>query len=188
MSCCARPPRGEAGATGAQGAPGVADSGLVFIAEQEVTNEVPSVTFSGLDGDVDQIYLLFGRAVGGALGFGDVRLRPNGVTTNQRTIGALSGGTGVVPSVFSDTGLVVATVGFIALGDALDFAATIYAKTGYRRMVLSESMTDIGSMFVTQLGGSWDDTATNITSLVIAPDSDNFGVGSEFWLYKYRQI
>lgn len=58
--------------------------GLVLVERKEIDAAVATVTFSGLDGDTDEVYKLIGRIENnGTVNTPIFRLRPNGVSTNQ---------------------------------------------------------------------------------------------------------
>src|SRR5512135_1493819 len=60
-------------------------SGLTLIERQVVTTSVTSVTFSGLNGDADGVYLLLLRLKAATASTAVISIQPNGVTTNQNS-------------------------------------------------------------------------------------------------------
>lgn len=170
---------GDAGLPGGGGA-------LELVNNQEVTGSaVTSVTLSGLDGDTDQMYVLFFRvkkAVASAL---NLDLQPNGVTTNQASVGR-SDGTGGAGS-FSATRLRIMQHGGANVGDLSAGQVFIDAKTGTFRTTRAmwSDIVSIVDFAYNSVTGLWTDTATNITSIdCVASVANSIDVGSYFRIYR----
>lgn len=171
--------------------------GLEYLDSYRVTGSpVSSVTFGAsgdgvtkraLDGDVDSIYLLHHRTRATSGISAAVVLRPNGVSSDQvsRRITHQS-------STITYAGLLLNQVPASGLeGGELTF----YARTGVERTYRGHSYlqtadppTESGQ-HVRSYTGTWDETVTNITSLVIATDDAgvDIDVGSEYILYRVTQ-
>lgn len=141
-----------------------------------------SITFSNLDGDTDEIYLCEFRLII-TLGSGGASLiwKPNNLTTNQdavqhryhNTWDGYSGGNISRLVYQGSNGDVITCSGFFKL----------YAKTGLKRTWSGQS---VGHSSNPTLGhnnsGVWTDTSTNLTSIVVLPDSGT--MTGEIKLYK----
>jgi len=163
-----------------------ASTALQLIQRIEPTSTVTTVTFSGLNGDTDQLWLLTGHLVMGASTV-VVKLRPNGISTSQGARRSIAATT--------ETFLLLADSG--GLGSAqLTFQTYIYADTTVQSVSLNrvfptsyvahnQSLADLVDNF-------WTDTSTVITSLDIRAEKA-FGVagdilpGSFLSLYRVRQ-
>jgi len=175
---------GESGGSSA-----VIGSGWDLIEVKNITVDTTSVTFSGLDGDVDGEYLLLYRirkvpATGSNQFYA---LRPNGITTNQNcTIGAHSGTGSNTVNQFNH--LRIAGGGLFANNQTV---GVLYfdAKTGTEaRQYISNVAIRATTLVNTRrdvLSGVWTDTTTNITSLdIVAALANGIAIGSQFCLYK----
>jgi hypothetical protein len=163
---------------------GAGGGDLVLIGTQAVAGAaVQSITFAGLNGDVDGMYEIefqLNRDAGSNLD-----LRPNGLTTNQRT-------------VFTDWNSTSAptNIGVAALRFATSMQrpnvwgmGRLWAKTGNNRgfeMDCQEMTGTSGTSWSRWWGeGYWADSVTNITSLELFNSSaGGFGVGSQVSLWK----
>ncbi len=147
-----------------------------------------SVTISSLDGDTDEIYMLVTRIIGGNATPNIVLLRPNNDSGSNYGCQFLYGENATISASRSvDTG-----IRLYASGNALNnlgFCSTIlYAKSGYIRTAIGKMSDKISGTTVTDiqiLGSSWNNTADNITSLVIvAGQANGLGIGTDIRLYK----
>lgn len=207
---------GIAGSQGAQGTAGSSSgSALVLVASNIVSAAATTtVTFSGLNGDVDKIYLLkarFQRPSGNALTNYAYYLKPNdtfpaSMTTIYTTAGYGPGAGGLSSPVYAGTLSGTSTPGnngtsFSGLDTNDDFAvheAWIYAEktrarliinTNFRHFIDTTGASGRGAgqytITLTSQMSRWADTSTNLTSLVIQADRSNgIDIGSEFYLYK----
>jgi hypothetical protein len=156
---------------------------LELIQDQTLTVAGTSVTFSGLDGDTDEVYFLTFRAIKAVVATIAVTLRPNGITTNQVTRATVAGsGTGTI----STSTLQIVANGGPTTGDTDHGTVTLDAKTGALRTGRLNSLEAAGSaVFIIDGAISWNETATNITSLdVVCDQANGLAAGSYFRLYR----
>lgn len=156
-----------------------------------LTEAATSVTISGLDGDNDEEYKLICRNINnynGGCGYG-IRLNNDaGTNYGYQMFYGLDTTLNALRETAADSMWFLNSSG---LND-MQFADTlIYAKSGYVRTFLINSEgrtsgTTVGMMIL--IGGVWNNTADNITSLVIiAQNIGGIGVGSVIELYKKRK-
>lgn len=163
-------------------------AGMLRLVESiEVTGAaVQSVTFSGLDGDTDEVYLLDGawKCAGAP---SHLQLRPNGGTANvQGSVCQFQPGASGPPA---DLGAGVLGIARPAgAGTVRRFwcriEASRYGATTYRR-TWSQHADDNGTQGWAQFyWGVWKDTATALSSIdVYATVAGGIDVGSKFYLY-----
>lgn len=156
-----------------------------LIESVDVATDVSSVTFSGLSGDDDEVYLIVARILNGESVAKSIYLEPNGVTQNQQSTRLR----------WTDSTTSVDGVNYLKLGsfgggsDVMQVDAIFFAKSGQNRTMRSnevrESGTDgLGSIY----SGVWFDTTTVVTSLEISSSSGSaIGAGSKLSLYKMRR-
>lgn len=159
----------------------------VKVYETTLTEAATSVTISGLAGNTDEIYILRCKFVNGYDGASQYCLRPNNDTGSNYGLQYLSGANTtlsagrVTPAYFD-----LAYCGAINRIGYVDY--TLYAKSGYLRTLSGYRIEDVtgttvGNAYI--LGQSWNNSANEITSLVILSDQANgLGVGSSIILYK----
>jgi len=153
-----------------------------------LTSAATSVTISGLDGNTDQLYRLIIRTVNGYNGAVNYLLRLNndtGSNYGRQTINGSGSSVTAARLVYSG-----ALTGYIESLNSLSLVNTIiHAKSGYIRTILTELNTEISGTTIGYLyliGLSWNNTADNITSLVIFADQTNgLGVGTVIELERY---
>ena len=178
-----RGPEGPEGPAGPQG--DVGPQGPTAQPTIASLSGASSHTFSGLDGDTDIGYevILEGVLTSGGVAR-TITLRPNGVTTNTRQQGSTvqRDATGAITSnagqsLTSDIGWRMGTD--YGLGSSsISAAARVFARTGKNRQaIIDYAIKNAAATTEAQIGwrvyGSWPDTATNLTSLVI-----DFGGGT----------
>jgi hypothetical protein len=144
-----------------------------------------SITFSGLDGDTDKLYLLqYYLKIGGpsAVTY-SITLKPNNVTTNQTTFSRTTSTASTTPNATTST-FVLASA---ARGSEYYTNVHISAYKAVQRVFSAESILYANSTVYLSDGMLfWNDTGNNLTSIVLAGSSTgNFDVGSAFHLYKY---
>ncbi len=152
---------------------------------------ITSKTFSGLTGNTDLLYIVKARVIAGN-GAADCFVRPNNVSTAdnygyQYIYGA---DTTVAAAKGTTTGLwkigASGATSDISLGEML-----IYSKSGYVRTALIDVTNSIATTTVGQIsiwGESWNNTADEITSLVVGSTAANgLGVGTVLELYALRK-
>jgi len=144
---------------------------------------VSSLTFSGLNGDVDVRYYLNGYWVS-AGGDGNLTMTCNTDTTatNYRY--------GVLGTTFYDGSIFVAQ-GRSGYSGLHVFDGALWAKTGQPRLYIGSylrcnSATDLSS--TNKYFGMWENTANNISQLVLTTTAANdIGVGTVIELWKLAQ-
>jgi len=159
---------------------------LQLIEDQTLSAPATTLTFSGLDGDDDEVYLLKYKIVKGVVATVLTTLRPNGATTNQasrRTYGGTASGN------VNTTDIAIGGNGSAATDDVEVGECWIDAKTGTKRSFHGQ-WSQINGAGPTDLlwiisSSAWTDTAANITSLDVVSDQANgLGAGSYFRLYR----
>jgi len=166
---------------------------FVRVYTNTLTADATSITISGLAGNTDEIYMLRCKFVNGyAGGESTYYLRPNNDSSSSpynygRQVLLVYGGT-TLAAVRADA------VNYIFLGQIENennvgyVETTLYAKSGYVRTGISRLLdktagTTVGGLFFE--GFSWNNTADEITSLVISTNqTDGIGAGSIIDLYK----
>lgn len=155
----------------------------------ELAAAVTSYAISGLDGDTDVKYRLISRVVNGYNGAVDFPLRPNNDLGNNYGYQVISANSTTAFAARGTTTGLSNAVGYSDALNSISFADLILnAKSGSVRTGISKTTynvagTTVGSI---QLNGiSWNNTADNITSLVIAASAaSGIGIGSRFILLK----
>ncbi len=166
-------------------------SGKTLVERKEISAAVASVTFSGLDGDIDEVYQLIGRIMKAPAGVAQYSLRPNGVTANLAGATVTNGGAAVQAARVD---MIVATgtnAGILVSLEALIHARETVQSTAMARMFQGKAVEGdpTASLLnsVTDFGGMWDGTG-NMTSLVIFSSlALGIGVGSTFELFRLGQ-
>ncbi len=168
---------------------------LSLVEHKTVTANTTSITFSGLNGDNDGVYLLQGRVLVSS-GAVSVRLLPNGsnsLSTLKSYLSSRFTGGGGNDTQSSVNWLIANPNSAIA---GVTFRLDLFAKRdpngvgAHRTYNGTESWWDSGggNQTAAVISGTWTDTSANLTSLGIDVDVANrLGNGSEFWLYKYAQ-
>lgn len=160
----------------------------VKVYEATLTEAATSLTISNLLGDTDNEYKLEARIVNGYNGAANYRIRPNndsGTNYGHQVINAVD--SAVAAARGTATGILMSNAS-TALGDVNQDSVIIQAKSGYVRTVIHEFATKVVTTTITRLyllGQSWNNTADQITSLVILSDRANgLGIGSRIVLWK----
>jgi len=182
---------GELGGSGGGGI----GTGWELVERKVIASDTTSITFSGLDGDTDEQYMLMAHETPPVSAGADylITLRPNGATTLQQTFYISSP---------SSSGLRFAT-NFLdirwrgtyqrAIGIVIDSTIWISAKSGDIRVMKAftgGAGNNPAQSFPTGLGlemttSRWRDTVANITSLdIVASTAGGIGAGSTYCLYK----
>ena len=144
---------------------------LALVEEKTVSGaSVSGLTFSGLDGDVDDMYMIVGRiegdgATGGPASDRDIVLNPNGIITAQTTQN-LSGafpGLATRITIANWTG----TAGRLAQFTMWFYASKLVGGAARNRHGSTQlNLYSAAAEDVELLGHRWAESATNITSLV----------------------
>ncbi len=163
--------------------------GWTLVERKEIAAAVTTVSFTGLDGNTDEVYKLIGRIVKPTIGISTYSFRPNGVVTNQ-SMGRVINGAAVAVAAnldfFVNTSD-IESVSFECLIHARDTVQSIAIPRSFIGKVMSYSK--VGNIFknVEDFGGAWDTTA-NMTSLDINSSvALKIGIGSTFELFKAAQ-
>lgn len=160
--------------------------GLVLVEKKLITSAVTDVTFSGLDGNTDEVYVLKARI--NVAVTSTFTVRPNGASTNLTIARLYNGGSDTSSTEWVCTGSIANTeVGWLDI--------TIHAKANPNSVATRRTMNGQSGMtassaasLIVNLAGVWNETSTNITSLVIhGVVASSIGDGSTFALYKYAQ-
>ena len=165
-----------------------------LIYETDLTSTQDSITVSGLDGNTDKEYMIVTRIVSATSGC-SYGIRPNNISSNS--FGSIvSGSMGGGPTYFTsrDTVQTFMNIGSngSSAGNTAYFHGFIFAKTGVSRMLLGNASTGMApssiSITDTQTRPTvWNDTTTNITSLVFVSDVSNcFATGSHIEVWARR--
>lgn len=157
------------------------------IHEYEVTGSaITSYTISSLDGNANEEYRIISRLVAGAASC-TYYLRPNGdAGTNYgyQQMAGINTTLAADRNTYSGFPLVYNTP---STGEISFSTTELYAKSGYIRTALIQGSNDIATTVVTDIwlcGASWNNTADNITSLVVACNqTGGIGIGSTFIIY-----
>lgn len=179
-------------------------AGMVFVEKITPSTNPTTVTFSGLDGDVDEIYIIKGKAKLSAVGVGatgvNINVDPNAIVTNQGSL--LVAGSGGFQAA---TRMVLAALGSVSNGqifmchfDAIFRASKLITSAAVDRTMNSTFSKINDGADIPVAGGliasSWDEATVNITSLRLGISvsggdiaTNGFRDGSSFELYKLRQ-
>lgn len=158
---------------------------LELLEAHDFVADATGYTFAGLDGDVDEIYVLLYRLIKATSTATQVDVEPNGLTTNQESRGQYFGtaGTGVLNS----TTMRILSNGTAGIGDIEAGWAQLHAKTGtFRSMRADWTQAPVaGGVYGISMASVWADSVTNITSLgVIASVASGIKAGSYVDLYR----
>lgn len=166
--------------------PSASGGALELIEKKVLGANATTVTFSGLNGDADGLYILdfvFPESTGAL----EIEIRPNGVTTNlvcARSFGGSSSGS------VTDTKWMIFDTSAARFGSGRAWIqADSSLQRSYQAHCLSADIPDaLAGVFVDVYAGLWDDAATNITSLDIVADVANeIKAGAILALYKVKQ-
>jgi hypothetical protein len=159
------------------------------------TLTVPATTIiiPDLNGDVDKEYVLKCRIVNGYNGSNMNLLRFNGDSASNYGYQELHGkDTANGASRNSFNGVYLSYTNLVTLGEIGNYSVKIYAKSGFTRTAIVETVGKVSGTTVTDImlqGQSWDNSITNITSLTVLSDqTDGLGVGTTIELYTKRYL
>jgi hypothetical protein len=164
---------------------------LTLIETKVLSSAQTTVTFSGLDGNTDGIYYFDFKIKQAAAVASTVVWRPNGLTTNLRSDSWNMGNFTTPDQTVLQLHKITDT---IAQNFYLHVFGFINAKknAGGQTQILSYTAEYLIIDGVTpgegggKCAGFWNETATNLTSIdVVISQTNGFGVGSTFSLYKY---
>lgn len=164
---------------------------FILVEKKLVTSDVQDLTFSGLNGDTDEIYRLIGRIISGASAPENFTLRPNNISTNQDSINIEQTSSIITRSSTTDLALSrVRSTGILQTFDAIFWAKKNPNSIATNRTLQAQwaSYGATGPLTVGHSTGLWDEDTTNITSLVVhGPGAGDIKDGSTVALYKLRQ-
>lgn len=182
---------GIQGATGLQGVTGSGSSSPgaeVLISDFVFGADDTHHEFTGLDGDTDQEYVLEYRVIKAVIANTMLFLRPNALTTNQKTAGRFTLSSGASGDFSSAAPMVLGSNngGAATAGDVVCGRVYIFAQTGTKRLFVgTRSEWQDGLLIDVTQSAVWTDTATNLTSLDIVMDVANaIKAGSWIKLFK----
>ncbi len=171
------------------GPPAAAPDGSIwdFIQTKNITVDANSVVFSGLDGDVDDVYKLVWTGVDYPGATTNWQLRPNGVTTGLFSQGMLHRTLVAGNPVFTFSYWCMHNEGNVYFAGR----AYVSAKTGAPRQFFCEDQISEKATTKVQkaiLSGYWSDTTTNITSLEVnTPSGNGITAGSTWSLWRINR-
>lgn len=156
--------------------------GWKFLAETELGSPSATVTFSGLDGNTDKIYMLVGEY--------DTN------TTNRNLLVQFNSDTGANYNFMRFYGdgttttndiATAATTGLIGIASttvSCVFFSIIHAETGINRNMVSK--VSARGLNTGTTATEWTDTTSNMTSIDLSMNGGSIGTGSIFRLYKRK--
>ena len=167
--------------------------GWQLIHEKLFDAAATSYTISGLDGDNDEEYRLIVRCIANADDMG-LLLRVNndtGTNYGHQQINAVNADKSSARGTYS--GIVPNAIGLNDdTNDITMFDCLIYAKSGKVRTIIHKYSGGISGTTVTEIGltgQSWNNTADNITSLVILTNKTNgIGIDTHLFLFKRQKL
>ena len=157
------------------------------IYDNTLSSAATSVTISGLHGDVDLEYKLEARIVNGYNGAVSCYVRPN-----NNSSGSNFGFQGLYGANTSAAAIRATSAGWDcgylnALAEVTQQSLTISSKSGYVRTCIKEQLGYTATTTVANVdlkGQSWNNTADEITSLVVLADQTNgLGIGTQITLW-----
>jgi len=155
----------------------------------ELAAAVTSLTISNLNGDTDKEYRIISRLVSGAANT-NFYVRPNN-DAGTGTYGEqwINGANTTLAAYRQTTGIGFYNHYELNASGQVNFAdLVLYAKSGYIRSGITKYMDGVVGGAIVNVGsvaGCWNNTADNITSIVIAADQTNgLGIGSRFILLR----
>lgn len=159
---------------------------FTIVEDRVLGADATSTTFTGLDGDADEIYLLEGWAEFDGGVSADITFNSDTTANNYAYQRITASSTTASASIGSLPSLCAGSTGADrpAYGKAI-----IYAKTGMIRMInIQKTHYDSTGTVVDHIRleqGVWNNTATNITQIVITGSSGGYiRAGSRFILSK----
>jgi hypothetical protein len=161
------------------------------IYDNTLTEAATSVTISSLSGNQDIEYKLEARVVNGYGRSIDVKTQLNADTGSNYGYQQLYGNNATA-GASRNTSTTGTSPCNIASGNRGMFQDIIYAKSGYIRTGIQEDVDNINTTTIATTvirGWSWNNTADEITSLVILADQANgLGVGTNIRLWRRASL
>lgn len=164
--------------------------GWTLVEKKLITTASQDETFSGLDGNTDQVYKLIARVKNTAGADCTFTLRPNNATTNLYSAEFFAYSSTTVSQTSTDLRIWALNNNVWAQAEILLHASAapngVAAQRLYQARTAWLTPTPVG--VIGEVGGGWNETSANITSLVIhASVASGIGAGSELCLYKLAQ-
>ena len=148
-----------------------------LIASNVLGTSAASITFSSIGSSYRDLVIVV-TATNSSLA--QLRVKPNGLTTNLSSVTAEGNGTTTASATYTN-------IGEMSLFNNLSSEISIqtiqfmdYAQTDKHKTVLFRTNRAGGG--VSMIAGRWASTSA-ITSIVLAPDGGTFNTGSTFYLY-----
>lgn len=164
--------------------------GLEHLETVELSAPAQDLTFSNLNGDSDEIYILEYDIIANSTGF-IAYIWPNGsppAASSAETQRLAVDNGAASHDQFVDQ-IAFASTGFTTANERETGRMEIKAKTGAHRTFMTDSISSISATRVLRnvWGSNWTDTATNITSIQVHGSvASAFNTGSRFSLYRLR--
>lgn len=160
--------------------------GLILLSSTIVTAAAQTVTISGLDGDAHANYLLLAKIANGANAAVLYDIRPNGLTTNQTAVWETLNTGGRTNNTGSIIYLGGAPANAWCTIECLIHAAKTINSISKPRAFTSRAEYPSTTFTFLRVGGMWNETSTNLTSIDVHCDTANgIGDGSRFDVYYY---
>jgi len=168
--------------------------GMVLIDTLTATSGVTTLTFNGLNGNADGTYYLTGRV--SFPGACSVEARPNGLTTNMfsrsevggalqfsSTTGLLLGGW-IIPEGSAE-GTILVEAWIYPEENKGGSSGNRSGRRMYRGLntTVNTATPGVADIGLQQLGGIWDESTSNMTSLDIVSTVNTMETGTSFSLY-----
>lgn len=165
---------------------GAGSGGLTLVEQKNITSAAQDSTFSGLDGDNDGIYYLIGRIKNASGSTCAYTLQPNGISTNQASIRQFAHNSGGGVDQTSNLRLAETETGVTIAGSWNFNPLKVQNSVALQRFYWGQYTGFSATVVNGQVSGRWNETSTNVTSLVVHADNSNcIGDGSTLGLYKY---
>lgn len=161
--------------------------GLVLIEKKIITADTNLVTFSGLNGEADEVYRIIARIVNTGAPTVEYTLEPNGIASSQISITSLISAASISST---GTGNLLLARDSTASSGVITFDATFWARKDVNGVGTRRHLTSLWNAFRVEAGqvaGEWNETTTTVTSLDIVTTSSEIRDGSTIALYKMRQ-
>ncbi len=160
---------------------------FILVEKKLITSNVTTITFSGLNGDVDEVYKLIGRFISSATT--NYILRPNALTTNLFTTGFRGDGTTLTN--FSDASNIIIAQRLAGGQVETQFEALFHAKKDPNSVATErpiQSTYNNITATIGQIGAGWLESTVNLTSIELRSTvASQIRDGSTIALYKLRQ-
>lgn len=163
-----------------------------LIYETDVTSATDTVTVSGLDGNVDVRYYLSIRFVNSIGGGCTYYLKPNNDSSASYGYQETDGNNSAVSSARAtaqSTGMFLTDSNSVTGGLLALFEGTMIAKTNAHRGLIAVTSRQINTDLISIAGilnSMWNNSSSNITSLVFTSGSNCIGAGSHIEIWARR--